>query len=179
MNQEKPLAIFTFGKPLSGKTTLSMKILDKYPDFIYLNSDDIRKRLFDKPSAYDVEQNKAAFTELKRKMKESLKSGTSIIYDVTNSVKEERAADVGFAEKLGARVVYLNFDISNEILEERRKQRNKKDGAITVTKEQLENWIYDSLSEDEAEIIKIDGDNLVKSEKDLFDFLKNNYKVYG
>lgn len=172
MKNKKPLAIFTFGKPLSGKTTLSRKILDRYPGFVYLNSDDARRKLFVAPNVYDSEQNVAAFAELKRVMMESLQEGKGVIYDVTNSIKEERVADVELARKFGAEVVYLDFDISSDVLEERRQNRNCEDGAIIITKEELEGWTHDPLDKDEAQVIKIDGDKLIESEKVLFDFIR-------
>jgi predicted kinase len=117
------MLIIVCGLPGSGKSTLSALLAEKLPA-VHLNSDPIRKRMFEKPD-YTEEEKRKVYAEMRRQAEELLKEGKNVILDATFYRKEYRGMMAGIAEEAGAKVFLIKCTLSEEEIRRRLEERKK------------------------------------------------------
>lgn len=90
------MLIIVCGLPGSGKSTLSALIAEEY-SALHLNSDSIRKRIFEKPS-YTEEEKREVYGEMRRQASEAVAHGRDVVLDATFYKKEFRDMMRGISE---------------------------------------------------------------------------------
>lgn len=85
----KPVIVMVCGLPGSGKSTFSQKIAEEI-DATVFSSDALREEMFG--DVNEQSRNNELFAELRRRIKECLKSGKNAVYDATNVSSKRRRA---------------------------------------------------------------------------------------
>ncbi|MBU0532872.1 AAA family ATPase [Candidatus Micrarchaeota archaeon] len=116
------MLIIVCGLPGSGKSSLS-NILTKEFSAVYLNSDVIRKQLFEKP-AYTEEEKRKVYEEMGRRTEEMLKK-ENVIVDATFYRKEYRKLMINIAKKLGKKTAVIRCKIDEKEAERRLAKRKQ------------------------------------------------------
>ena len=86
--KSRPLLLVGIGAPGSGKSYFAEKLCKEY-GLIHLKSDEIRDRLFPKPT-FSPEENSRLFSFIDFLAEKLVASGVSVFYDSNASLKEYR-----------------------------------------------------------------------------------------
>ncbi len=166
----KPMLIITHGMSASGKTTLTLPLLERLPA-IRIRSDVERKRLFaidsatDSHAAYNagIYSSKATqqiYQHLNELAKNVLDAGYSVIIDAAFLKSEQRQIFKTLANSLSIKFLIIEFAACADTLQERINNREKEmsDADQMVLEKQLHNFI--PLSEKErSNVITIDTES--------------------
>ncbi len=118
-----PTLTMLIGLPGSGKSTYAKN--NKTNDTIICSSDNIRKELYG--DINDQSHNQEVFTELHKRIKESLRNGQSVIYDATNINGKRRTAFLRELDAIPCRKVADCIAVPYDVC---LKRNNKRDRAI-------------------------------------------------
>jgi predicted kinase len=106
------MLIIVCGLPGTGKSSLSARLAEAY-SAEHLNSDVIRKELFERPS-YTEEEKEAVYKEMARKAEELLGKGSNVILDATFYRHDYRKMMADIAEKAGKRTYRIKCTLPEE-----------------------------------------------------------------
>lgn len=101
----RPLLLVTLGYPGSGKTHFSERLAKK-DGMVHLSSDEIRARMFEKPT-FSIKEHKTVFDFRDFIAGELIEAGGSIICDSNFNFKRHRARMRGIAKRHGAQFAIL------------------------------------------------------------------------
>lgn len=99
LDNEKPNLVMLSGRPASGKTTFSKKMLNQHP-FKILNQDILKTK-----------------TNMKKNLITNLKDNQDIILDATNSKKSNREYFTKIGKKFNANIILIEFTTSHDMAE--------------------------------------------------------------
>lgn len=115
--------IISIGIPGSGKSTVLKEFSEKY-GYDYVCPDEIRKEMFG--DAADQSKNIEVWDEARRKMKEILSQGKTVVFDATFTDAERRKEFFDFVKENGAEKIQgIFFDIPLEVAKERNLERER------------------------------------------------------
>jgi DegV family protein with EDD domain len=127
--QSRPCLVILSGLPGSGKSYLARELRKRVP-FVILQSDAMRKTLFERP-AYTDEENARLFPAMHVLLDRLLARHIAVIYDATNLREEHRRPLYEIAEKNAARLVVVQVtapeDVALRRLERRLRERDPDD----------------------------------------------------
>ena len=118
--------VVVIGLPGTGKSYLSARLAEKL-DYIILESDAIRKRLFSSP-VYSTEESTSLFRVIHQLIEYLLKKGVSVILDATNLSESHREHLYNIAEKSHARLVLVEVTAPPELVFSRLERRSGEEG---------------------------------------------------
>ena len=180
-DSDKPMLVVMVGLPGSGKSTVADNIFikstleDSIRKPIIHSSDALRKELFGSENVQ--EDPTKVFAELHKRIKENLKDGKDVVFDVTNINKKKRIAFLNELKRIDCNkicvVVMTPYDIC--IRQDAKRDRVVGDAPI---KKMYMNWTPPSQTEgfDSVEYVFNYGDKNVEKEFNvqvLFDRLNN------
>ena len=124
--------ITSIGIPGSGKTTAMKEFAEKY-GYDYISPDDIRWKMtgeyedrIAKPEFWQ-EKNKEVWSEVRRKTKEFLVKGDTVVLDTAFTSAKARKEFLNFARESGAEKIQgIYFDVPIEVAKERNLKRDRK-----------------------------------------------------
>jgi adenylylsulfate kinase len=119
-----PLAIWLTGLPGSGKSTIAEEIKKRYPDFIVLRMDDLRKIITPEPT-YSEPERDIVYRCLVYTASALVENGHSVIIDATGSLRKWRDMARQLIPHYGE--VYLKCPL--ELCMQREKERVVSRGA--------------------------------------------------
>lgn len=135
------------GLPGSGKDTYIRKYLT---DCKIVSSDDIRLELF---GFEDQTRNAEVFSEMRRRTKELLKAGESVVYNATNLSSRRRKSLANEMKKYCDQIWIVCMDVSldellkrNEFREERHVPENKIIQMYNSFKTDFNEYPYDQIT---------------------------------
>jgi len=164
-----PKCIMLSGIPASGKSTRSMELAEKYNATIF-SSDSLRKEFYGDESIQG--DNTKLFTELHRRIKESLKDGKNIIYDACNISYKKRMAFLSELKNIPCKKICIIIATPYEICLKNNERRERKvpEHVIDRMYRNFDTaWYYEGW--DEIEVEYADGaENLYGSP---YDFIRN------
>lgn len=166
----KPLLIITRGMSGSGKSTITLPLLERL-GAIRLRSDVERKRLFGMPGQqsgreaygqgiYSAEATERTYYKLAELVGAVLDGGYTTVVDATFKDRQQRELFYQLAREKTVTVVVLQFNASSECLRQRIQERkgDVSDADLEILEHQLSNWPL--MDENEpAEVITIDTDS--------------------
>ncbi|NEN25799.1 AAA family ATPase [Cryomorpha ignava] len=113
------MIVIVFGLPGSGKSYFASRLADRIHAG-YVNSDRVRKELFEK-SDYSKEEKKAVYEKMLKVMKGAMEQNNDLVLDATFHEKETR--DLFINEAKGtATVFFIEVKADEEIIKERLKK---------------------------------------------------------
>lgn len=92
---DKPTLYMLVGLPASGKSYYAKQLQLRSENVVIHSSDDLRNELFgcsDDKEVNSPANNQKVFTELHKRIKQSLKDGKNVVYDATNINRKRRIA---------------------------------------------------------------------------------------
>lgn len=119
----KPIFTMIVGIAGSGKSTYAKKLSDEIGAIVF-SSDELRKEMFD--NVGDREHNNEVFIELRKRIKECLKSGKNAIMDSTNLSSKRRRSFVQELNKVDCEKRCVIMATPYEQCIENNKNRDKK-----------------------------------------------------
>lgn len=135
------------GLPGSGKDTYIKKYLK---DFKVISSDDLRLELF---GFEDQTKNVEIFNEMRRRTKELLKTGESVVYNATNLSAKRRKSLANEMEKYCDKIWLVCTDVGldellkrNEFREERHIPKEKLKQMYRSFKTDFNEYPYDQIT---------------------------------
>jgi hypothetical protein len=124
--EAKPTIIVVSGLPGTGKTYFSQRLAERL-HYVILESDDLRKQLFSRPT-YAPSESTYVFRIIHLLIQDLLKKGISLILDATNLTEKYRERLYNIAERADARLVLVNVKAPPELVQKRMKARAGKTG---------------------------------------------------
>jgi predicted kinase len=135
------------GLPGSGKDTYIRHYLS---DYKIVSSDDIRLELF---GFEDQTKNVEVFSEMRRRTKELLKEGSSVVYNATNLSAKRRKSLANEMKKYCDQIQIVCMDVSldellkrNEFREERHVQESKLIQMYNSFKMEFNEYPYNQIT---------------------------------
>lgn len=113
----EPAMIVISGLPGTGKTYFCGKLAERLP-FIILESDNLRKTLFQSPS-YSAKESSQLFRAIHLLIERLLKKGISIILDATILSERNREHLYSITGRLGVKLVLVRVEAPPEVVRER------------------------------------------------------------
>lgn len=137
----KPTAFVFMGRVASGKSTLAEHFSDKL-NIDRFSSDIIRKKIAElplkkrtpaakRPELYSVEMSEKTYRTLQEKAVANLDQGKSVILDATFSKRWGREQLTEMLKDAGYAYLFVEAEVSDEIIEERLKDREQKSDVIS------------------------------------------------
>lgn len=115
------MLIIVCGLPGTGKSSLSAKLAETY-SAVHLNSDVIRKKLFENPS-YTEEEKEAVYKEMAGQVGELLAKGSNVILDATFYRHDYRKMMADIAEKAGTKTYRIKCTLPEAEIRKRLAER--------------------------------------------------------
>ena len=125
--------VMTVGVSGSGKSSICKEIVEKYPEYLWLSSDDIRGSVFN--DVNDQAHNNQVFDIMQQRTKQALTSNRSVLYDATNLSEKYRLAILSIVKKCGARAICLIMATPIEVCIERDAHRDRSVGKDVIWKQ--------------------------------------------
>ena len=122
--------VMTVGVSGSGKSSTCKEITEKYPEYLWLSSDDIRGSVFN--DVNDQTHNSQVFDIMHQRTKQALTSNRSVLYDATNLSEKYRLAILSIVKKCGARAICLLMATPIEVCIERDGHRDRSVGKDVI-----------------------------------------------
>ena len=116
------MIIIVCGLPGTGKTTIAKRMV-KEINGRYLNTDDIRLKLYPSGRTYSQEEKDSVYREMFRIAEEETGKGHNVIMDGTFYLKKYRK---WAEEKFGKNLVFVECVLDEEKVRERIEERNRK-----------------------------------------------------
>ena len=120
----KPVLIFLYGLPGSGKTHFSSNLTEVL-DSAHVHGDRIRNELFEEPR-YDEQEDGIVSHLMDYMTEEFLRAGISVVYDANMSRKNDRHAMREMARKKNAKTLLIWFQIDPDASYSRIKSRDRR-----------------------------------------------------
>ena len=114
--------IILSGLPGTGKSYFSKHITKNLPDSLIIETDLMRKVLFDKPN-YSGPENARLFRACHHLVEDILQNGISVIFDATNLIRKNRRKLYNIADRLGVKIVVVKIEAPEQIIFQRLIQR--------------------------------------------------------
>ena len=124
--EAQPTAIIVSGLPGTGKSFFCRRLAERLP-FVILESDVIRKKLFDDPTHSGAE-SAHLFRTIHCLMDNFLQKGIPIILDATNLARKHRERLYRIAERLHARLIIVQMKAPLEVVQKRLNRRANGNG---------------------------------------------------
>ncbi len=118
-----PVLVLVSGLPGTGKSYFSRRLAERLP-LVILESDAIRKQLFQKP-CYSAAENARLFRRIHQCLEALLLQRDSVILDATNLKEKHRKTVYRIAESCGARLIIVQIEAPPEAVRERLDSRGK------------------------------------------------------
>lgn len=115
--QPKPRLYLLLGVPGAGKTTAA-KVLAELTGATRLSSDEVRLKMFPKPSFSQAEHNQL-YEALNTQADELLRQGKSVIYDANLNRRQHRLEKYAIGRKAGAEVRLLWVQVPEGLAKQR------------------------------------------------------------
>jgi uncharacterized protein len=147
--------IVTIGLPGSGKSSISKPFAEKN-GYVYISSDEARLEITG--NSYDKPREMEVWDEIKRRIRENLEAGRTVLLDSTLTNEKARPQILELARECGVQKIQgLYIDIPEEISKERNAGRENvvPEEHIDRMKERLEQFPPE-LSEGFDSIIHLD-----------------------
>lgn len=137
----RPTVLIFMGRIATGKSTLAEALSNKL-SLDHFSSDRIRKHLMGVPleertdasrreQMYSRDMSLKTYKELRSRAEEYIEARNSVILDATYSSKEDRSRLVELLESLGAMYYFIETRASDELITERLKARESKEGVVS------------------------------------------------
>jgi aminoglycoside phosphotransferase family enzyme/predicted kinase len=137
----RPTVLVVMGRIATGKSTLAQSLSDRL-NIEYFSSDRIRKSLKGIPldkrtdasqrnKLYSQSMTRKTYDKLREKAEEHVKARKSIILDATFSKEDNRKELIDQLNALDASFYFIEAQVSDEIIIERLKEREGKEGVIS------------------------------------------------
>jgi predicted kinase len=166
----RPILVIVSGLPGTGKSYFCAKLVRKKP-FIILESDRLRKALFEKPD-YATGESARLYFAIHYLIEQLLEEKKAVILDATNLNEVHREHLYGIAERAAAKLVLVGLDAPPKLVKERIEKRcNLKDNNSEA------DWaVYKKLENGKQEIkrrhYKIDTSKNNEIEKAIENIIK-------
>jgi len=162
------------GLPLSGKTYFVNELNKKRPGkFQQINSHNTRpvavKHLGRKRPKYDKKESQTTFAVTHKLLVQVLRNGWPVIADATNLKEKYRAWAVDAGKKVGAEILVIFMQVTDEVAKRRLSERVSKSSATYETYEKLK---YELESTSECSVPYI----IINSEVDVSPHIDNAAK---
>lgn len=114
----RPALVMLCGLPGTGKSYFAAALARRAAVVVVLSSDRIRKILVGEPR-YSRGEHRRVFAAAHRLLAELLGAGYAVVFDATNRTERARQPLYAIAEKAGARLVILEFNVPEEVARQR------------------------------------------------------------
>jgi predicted kinase len=171
--KNKKQFIFLSGIQGSGKTTYAKKIINEQPDIMYINLDDIHKKLHGEHSGGADGDDKAEATRL---IMQATKNNNNILFDATNSKYTKRNHFISMVKPKGYTIKIIYFNIPLQTAFENNLKR-KENGGHYVNYNTIKDiflWGNFPLISEASEIVIF---NLEKENKDASRIFKDSLSL--
>jgi gluconate kinase len=155
----------TFGV---GKTTVSMSLNKKLPQFKILDSDEYHQTLMKKnPDAFVfggfLPQNNKYFIQYFRKIidEEIAKGATNLIVVMAVTFEESRKGLLNYFENKGVEITHIILQANKDVLQERIMSDKQRDQDFAL---QRMEWNLKFLEQHYVDAVRIDTDNMIPEE---------------
>lgn len=118
-----PALVVVSGLPGTGKSFFSRQLAMRLP-FLVLESDALRKTLFEPPS-HSAEESQRLFKAIHKLIEEFLRRGIGVIFDATNLSERHREYLYSIADRLRVRLVVVRLQAAPELVRERLQRRHE------------------------------------------------------
>jgi predicted kinase len=165
------MIIIVFGLPGSGKSYFASR-LAKMINGEYINSDTVRKKMFDKRT-YSIKERSLVYDEMLRQVREEAKTHKYIILDAT-FYKDDLRKKFSKKAKDIDEIIFIEVRAEEEVARKRlEKARQESEADFEVYKKIKTEW--EPLT-DEHLILQSADDNIQEMLEKTFDYLHLNDK---
>ena len=163
----QPVFVFMYGLPGSGKTFVARQLCQLL-GMAHINSEQLRQELFEKP-IYDASEQRIVKHMMLFMAEQFLKTGTSVVLDISVNKVGERKVLREFARKLNVKdmLVWIQLDIDSAWARcEARDHRTYDDKySEHFTKKMFESFIQGMQNPTEEKALVLSGKHLFNSQR--------------
>ncbi len=121
----EPAFIVVSGLPGTGKSFFCRKLAERM-DLVILESDSMRRHLFDSPT-YSKEESTHLFRACHGLVEELLRKGITVALDATNLEEHNRERLYHIADQSGAKLIIVRMEAPPEVVHQRLERRARRE----------------------------------------------------